>query len=54
MRIDRISRIAKIAITSPKTILVAFIKSAPSWRVLPPPSQSGKMAMDEMVNPFTC
>jgi len=34
LRIDRISRIVKITITSPKTILVAFIKSDPSWRVL--------------------
>ena len=44
MRIHGSSRIVEITISSPKAILVAFIKSDPSWRVLHRPSQSGKLA----------
>jgi hypothetical protein len=52
LRIDRSSMIVKITITSPKTILVPFIRATLLGKFGLDQSQSGKMATDE-VKPFT-
>jgi hypothetical protein len=50
LRIPR-SRIVKSTISSPKEILIAFIRSTLSWRVPHRPSQSARSLRTKWANP---